>query len=238
MISIIIPTLNEAKNLPLCLEALAKQNRFDVEVIVVDGGSQDKTMTLARDAGCRVVTSEPGRGQQLYHGANLAKGDTLLFLHADTILPEGALKAMADLLESDPKIGGGNFRVFYDGGDAFSTWLTGFCKFIRKLGFYYGDSAIYVRKSVYDAIKGIKPIPLMEDFNLVWKMERFGKTGYIKTPEIVTSARRFEGRAKSEIVWGWIKIHVLYFLNIDPARLAQMYRSGWKNPRVPENPSG
>lgn len=224
MISVVIPTLNEAENLTRLLPSLRGRGRF-CEIIVVDGGSDDETVRVARDFGANVRVSTPGRGMQLCEGANAATGDVLLFLHADSRFPASGLERISRTLAGNPNLIGGNHRLVFDGNDRFSRWLNGFYAWIRSHGVYYGDSGIFLRRASFDAIGGIRPIALMEDFDLVRRMERYGDTVCIAEPPLVTSSRRFEGRHSVAIVWGWLRIHALYFLGVSPARLARIYDS-------------
>ena len=222
MISVIIPTLNEEKALPSLLRALVQEDT-EKEIIVVDGGSCDNSIRLAQDYGAKVLISLPGRGAAINRGASEARGDLLLFLHADTLFPAGGLKKIKEALADEPKLVGGNFRLLFDGDTIFSRWLTGFYAWIRWCGLYYGDSGIFVRSSAYHAIGGIRPIPVMEDIDFVRRLEWFGKTCCILDPPLITSSRRFQGRQALEIVYGWIKLHVLFYLGVSPERLAQIY---------------
>lgn len=224
MISVVIPALNEVPRLDRLLRALARE-RTAHEVIVVDGGSADGTAPLARALGARVARTAPGRGRQLLLGAALARGDVLLFLHADTRFPEGGLAALARALDSRPAAPGGNFRLLFDGADPFSRWLDRFYAWIRARGVYYGDSAIFVRRDAYDRLGGIRPIALMEDYDFVRRLENAGETICIRNPPLVTSSRRFRGRRPAAIVAGWLWIHALYHLGVSPDRLAALYDS-------------
>lgn len=164
MISVIVPTLDEAERLPALLATLAGEPEPH-EVIVVDGGSRDRTADLAA-VGATVLHATAGRGAQLAAGAAAARGDVLLFLHADSRFPAGGLAAVTGALH-DPAVPGGNFRLHFDGGDPFSRWLDGFYAWIRARGLYYGDSGIFVRRAVYDRLGGMRPIALMEDYDFV-----------------------------------------------------------------------
>lgn len=228
-ISIIIPALNEARRLPRLIAQLRTQ-RIEAEIVLVDGGSTDGTPATARSLGVRTIRSTPGRGQQLAAGAAVAAGDILLFLHADSHLPSNALRRVLDTLGDGPEIVGGNFRLLFDGDDGFSRWLNGFYRWIRSHGIYYGDSAVFVRRTVYDAIGGIRPIALMEDYDFNRRMERYGRTCCIDEPPLVTSSRRFRGRHPVVIVYGWLKIHLLFYLGVSPDRLAQLYDSARRTP--------
>jgi rSAM/selenodomain-associated transferase 2 len=225
MISVVIPALNEAARMPGLLHALRAQP-VSLEVIVVDGDSADGTAEAARAAGVTLVLSAPcGRGRALAAGAEAARGEALLFLHADCVFPPGGLAALERLLRERSEVVGGNFRLLFDGNDGFSRWLTGFYALIRRLGFYYGDSGIFVRRAVLEAIGGVRPIALMEDYDLVRRLRRAGPTACVVEPPLVTSSRRFAGRRPAAIVLGWVRIHLLYWLGVDPARLALLYDS-------------
>jgi rSAM/selenodomain-associated transferase 2 len=229
LISIIIPVLNEEAALPEILRQL-NQEQAAHEVIVVDGGSTDLSASIAKRLGATVVSSGAGRGNQICRGAEQAQGDILFFLHADSGFPAGGLQRIVDTLSARPDAAGGNFRLVFDGDDSFSTWLTSFYSRLRSSGRYYGDSGIFVRRRAYEAIGGMRPIALMEDLDFVRRLERYGKTCCIMDPPLVTSSRRFHGRWPPGIVYGWVKLHALYWLGVSPDTLARMYR--WQQ-RVP-----
>lgn len=224
-ISVIIPTLNEAAHLPRLLDALACED-VPAEIIVVDGGSSDGTRAAAAAHGLTVLSTGPGRGQQLALGAQRANGEVLLFLHADTTFPAGGLRQILRALDDAPQAVGGNFRLVFDGDDGFSRWLTRFYAGIRRRGFYYGDSAVYVRRAAYERLGGIRPISLMEDYDFNRRLERAGNTLCINEPALVTSSRKFRGRRPAAIVAGWLLIHAAYYLGISPKRLARYYYAG------------
>lgn len=222
-ISVIIPTLNEERGIqPLLLSVMAMDEV--AEVIVADGGSEDKTRDLARNLGAEVIETPKGRGQQLRSGAERAGGDVLWFLHADTEIRSECGRAICTAL-SDPSVVGGNFRLLFDGGSEFAEWLTGFYSDMRERGFYYGDSGIFVRRPVYDSIGGIRAIALMEDYDFVCRLEKTGETVNLGKPALITSSRRFQNRRKWRIVLQWIWLHMLYHLHVSPDLLARLYRS-------------
>lgn len=224
MISVIIPALNEAENLPITLNFLANE-AIEHEIIVVDGGSTDGTREIARAKKVQVVDSPPGRGLQLRKGADKAQGDILWFLHADSQLAVGSLGAIAQAMQDAPDAPGGNFQLHFDGDDDFSRWLNGFYDRIRARGFYYGDSGVFVRRSVYEKIGGIQPLALMEDYEFNRRMERVGTTLLIRDPILVTSSRRFVNRGKWSIIAGWTFIHLLFYLGLPSSLLAKIYNS-------------
>ena len=164
MITVIIPTLNEAPNVARLVHRLSREGAAH-EVIVVDGGSADDTVGQALRHGATVIRSPAGRGHQLRRGADAAGGEILLFLHADCVFPTGGLLRIEETLAAAPRLVGGNFRLLFDGDTAFSRRLTDFYAWIRCRGLYYGDSGVFVRREAYDAMGGIRPIAVMEDFD-------------------------------------------------------------------------
>lgn len=228
LISVIIPVVNEEA----ALEPLLRQLELEPaahEVIIVDGGSTDRSVELARSSGAIVISSPRGRGNQICRGVEQAGGDVLLFLHADSVFPSGGLQRIREVLTEYPKAVGGNFRLIFDGDTAFSRWLTGFYAFVRLFRLYYGDSGIFVRRAIYDAIGGMRPIPVMEDLEFVRRLERSGTTCCIIDKPLVTSSRRFDGRWPPEIVYGWLKLHALFWLGVAPETLSRMYRAQQPN---------
>ena len=222
-ISVIIPTLDEAGRIgPLVKDLFGRTPA--PEVIVVDGGSRDSTVDEAAAAGARVLAAPRGRGQQLRVGAEAARGEVLLFLHADTRLGQGGLRALRRAL-GEQTVAGGNFRILFDGDDRFSRWLESFYAWFRRRGLYYGDSAIFVRRRVYDELGGIRPVELMEDFDFNRRLERHGGTICIEEPPVISSSRRFLGRRPIFIVMGWFWVHLLYYCKVGPETLATVYNS-------------
>lgn len=226
-VSVVIPTLDEAGRLAPLIETLKREPELK-EIIVADGGSTDGTSAIAARLSARLIVSERGRGQQLRTGAAAATGEFLLFLHADSVFPPGGLAALTATLDRDPRVPGGNFRVVFDGGTRFARGLTVFYAWIRRFALYYGDSGIFVRRTVYAALGGFRPIALMEDYDFVQRLERAGPTCRIEDPPLVTSSRKFAGRRPVAIVWGWTLVHLLYWAGVSPERLARIYyRGGW-----------
>lgn len=232
MISVIVPTYEEAASLPHLLADLAAQeitaDGRPAQIIVVDGGSHDLTSDIAKEAGAECLTATRNRGAQIAAGVAIAKGDVLFFLHADCRLAPGSLAAIETILAQEPTAPGGNFRLLFDGDDRFSRWLIGFYAFIRRRGFYYGDSGVFVRRQVYDNIGGVRPLAVMEDHDFNRRLERAGRTVMIADPPLRTSSRKFIGRRPVAIVAGWLVLHALFHLGVPNHHLAKLYYpKGW-----------
>lgn len=220
MISIIIPTLNEASTIRQ-MAATLRHYSSAAEIIMVDGGSMDDTTAIARDCGLCVIAAPRGRGGQLNAGARVAISDILLFLHADTQLPDEALKLIAQTFD-DPEICGGNFSLTFDGNSWGARLLTRLYPLLRLGGMCYGDSGFFVRRETFEAIGGFRDYPIFEDCDLYRRLQRVGR--FVRLPEkAVTSSRRFEGRFIRTFAL-WATLQLLYWLGVDPRRLDQLYR--------------
>ena len=191
-LSVIIPTLNEASNLPATVAAL--RNSLVHEVIVVDGGSSDETVEVARESGCGVVElEEGGRARQMNRGAEVATGTLLLFLHADTVAPSLALKRMKIAMSGGGGLVGGGFARRFD-SPSFVLAITSRLADLRGriFGVFLGDQGIFVRKDAFDILGGYDEEVLPgEDLDFSVRMRALGKTKLI-TPPVQTSARRFD----------------------------------------------
>jgi rSAM/selenodomain-associated transferase 2 len=218
--SVIIPTLNEELALPGALAALCSV-KGEFEVIVADGGSSDATLAIAEAHSVRVVHSARGRGQQQATGASAATGDVLWFLHADCIPAPESLAAIEVAL-ADPSLAGGNFDLRFDGGSPAARQLTLAYPWFRLLGLCYGDSGIFVRRRVYEAIGGFRDHPLFEDIDIVRRIRRAGGFRRLNCP-LVTSSRRFENRSFALTFAHWTLLQLLYWAGVSPTRLARFY---------------
>ena len=221
LLSIIIPALNEEHSIGSMLEALARM-RGPLETIVVDGGSTDGTAEMARLSGAQVIRSERGRGLQMHRGACVARGETLLFLHADTAAPPDAAEQISTALARDAEAVGGNFSIRFDGERRAARFLTWLYPQLRRLGLCYGDSGIFVRASVYQAVGGFQPFPIFEDLDLVRRLRRHGRMIHLHA-EVVTSSRRFEGRSFALIFARWAILQMLYWVGVHPRVLNKLY---------------
>lgn len=225
MLSIIIPTLNEGSNLTRLLPHVLA-GCPQAEVIVVDGGSSDDTRKVAsRFPRVRLLTSAPGRAKQMNAGARAARGDVLLFLHADTFLPPGIEAAIRQAL-ADPGIVGGRFDVRFDNPRPIFRTIAAMMNLRSRLsGICTGDQAIFVRRQVFAALGGYPDIPLMEDVELSRLLKRKGRRASLRL-EVKTSARKWErdGVVRTILLmWG---LRFLYFIGVTPGRLHGWYYGG------------
>jgi rSAM/selenodomain-associated transferase 2 len=220
LISIVIPTWCEAARITSCVRAA---RAVADEILVVDASSPDETARLAEAAGARVlVVDRKGRGPQLHAGAVAATGDVLVFLHADAELDARARAAIARALE-DPATVGGNFYLRFWPQGRFArifTWANHARR--RWLRIYYGDSAIFVRRATYEALGGFRALPILEDYEFVQRLERYGRTAYLRNVEVRASARRFEARPWRTLFL-WVLIQALFMAGVPPHRLARLY---------------
>ncbi len=218
-LSVVIPTLNEEATLGRLLQRL-RQCPGIHEVVVADGGSNDGTGDVVSPP-ARLVRSEPGRGLQLRAGAREAKGDALLFLHADVTPPSDVARQIEGAIRQG--FVGGNFRLRYPDGGRLGRWLELLAPVNRRRRRYYGDSGLFVRRDAYEAFGGFPAIPIMEDVVFVDRMERHGRTAYLPGP-MVSSGRRWEGRAgRTLLLWGFMQ--AAFALGVSPWRLARFYRA-------------
>ncbi|HLL74533.1 MAG TPA: TIGR04283 family arsenosugar biosynthesis glycosyltransferase [Pyrinomonadaceae bacterium] len=219
-LSVIIPTLNEAHSIGRTLDAVACAAR-GAEVIVVDGGSADGTAEIARGRGARVITSGRGRGLQMHAGARVARGHVLWFVHADTRPADGCAARIEEALR-DPSVVAGNFDVFFDGDSRAARFLTWLYPRLRRLGLCYGDSAIFVRRDVYERVGGFRPFPVFEDLDLVRRLREVGRVSHLSAA-VTTSSRRFEGRNFALTFARWSLLQLLYWLGVHPRTLGRLY---------------
>ncbi len=218
MLSVVIPTYNEAARIEELLQQLRAQDPA-CDIVVADGSSSDATVALAeRYAG--VVVTQPNRGRQLNLGARAARGDQLLFLHADVRLPKGALAAVRAALEN-PVGGGGTFRLEFAGTDFASRVFSRIDRWRRWFGIFYGDSGIFVRREAFERLGGFREWPVLEDYDFCRRLVHAEKT--VCLPErLLVSSRRWQGNLLRTLAQ-WFFIHSLYFLRVPPAWLARWY---------------
>ncbi|HEU4884156.1 MAG TPA: TIGR04283 family arsenosugar biosynthesis glycosyltransferase [Longimicrobium sp.] len=222
-ISIIIPALNEAVGIADALRPLQPLRARGHEVMVVDGGSADATMEIARPLADRVLASPPGRARQQNAGAEAATGDVLLFLHADTLLPSDADRLVLDGLMRSGR-GWGRFDVRLSGRRAALRMVERMMNLrSRATGIATGDQAIFVRAEWFRRAGGFPQIPLMEDVALSTALRRLGRPLCLRGP-VLTSSRRWEDRGVLRTILLMWRLRAEYALGADPARLAERYR--------------
>ena len=219
-ISVIIPTLNEADYLPQTLGSL--RDAENLEVIVVDGGSNDGTTRIAERRGNRVLRSPPGRALQMNAGARAASGSILLFLHADTCLPPGFDSAVLAALRK-PGVVAGAFRLRI-GAPGLSLRILEQAVNIRSrvLRMPYGDQGIFVHKTTFHELGGFPALPVMEDFEFVRRLRRRGGIRIASLP-VITSGRRWQELGPWRTTWINQKVILGYCLGVSPERLAVWY---------------
>lgn len=219
-VSIIIPTLNEADSIKPTLEAI-KSFGENVEIIIVDGGSADETVSIAESYEVRVLKSSRGRGSQMHAGAKEATGEILWFLHADTIAPPSAIEEIINALKDSNTVGG-NFTIRFDGDFRAARFLTWLYPRLARIGLCYGDSAIFARREVYERIGGFESFPLFEDLDFYRRLKRAGRTVNLSA-KVTTSSRRFETRSFALTFARWSILQVFYWLGASPHRLGEFY---------------
>lgn len=218
-LSAIIPTFCEASSVG---QTVLHCRAFADEVIVADAESPDPTQQNALLAGAQLVVSRKGRGQQLNAGARAASGDTLIFVHADTLLPAAARAALVGAL-ANPAIVGGNFKLRFVPSTRAGRFYAAANHYRRRtFGIYYGDSCIFVRSSVFRELGGFRELALFEDQEFVRRLEAHGRTHYETQVEAATSSRRFAQRPLRTLGL-WALLQGLYAVGVGPAALARLY---------------
>ena len=215
------------------------------EIVLCDGGSTDKTREIAARLGVRVLDCESNRGAQMNAGAQISTCDILWFLHADALPPRsGAQRIVAACNGLKPQrqtrhqvldvyettVIGGNFRLRFDSHRAASHIFAILARAMRSCGFYYGDSAIWVRRDVFEQLGGFQIWPLFEDYDFARRLEKHARQNGCKTvciaPPVVVSSRRFGSstRSSARLLWRWAYLQTLFWLGVAPEKLAQIYR--------------
>jgi rSAM/selenodomain-associated transferase 2 len=225
LISVIIPALNEA---PVIVETIrrAAMGR-DTEIIVVDGGSRDATVATARSRNVRVMSAPAGRGRQMNAGAAAARGDLLLFLHADTLLPPGYDLLVRRTLAA-PGTAAGAFRLRVDAHTASVRFIERVANFrSRVLQMPYGDQGLFLRRRIFRQLGGFADTPIMEDFDLVRRLRPRGRIVTVSLP-VVTSARRW---LRLGVLKTWLinqAVVLAFYAGLPRDRIAAWYRGRTK----------
>jgi rSAM/selenodomain-associated transferase 2 len=217
-LSVVVPVLDEAAGIAAILRELAPLRALGHEVIVVDGGSRDGTAAIARPLCDRVLETARGRALQMNAGAQVAKGDALVFLHADSSLPSGAEERIRQALETRLW---GRFDVEIEGRHPLLKVIAWSMNLRSRLsGIATGDQAIFVRR---EAFAGFPKIALMEDVAFSRAMKRRGPPACL-AERVATSGRRWESRGVLRTIVLMWRLRLLYALGADPDRLARLYQ--------------
>ena len=221
LISIIIPVLNEENSIKELLQQLQTYRKQGHEVIVVDGGSTDKTISISELLSDKVITSEPGRATQMNNGASQAKFDGLWFLHADTLVPENVIECIQQALMAQQW---GRFNIKLSGSNMLFRIIERMMNFRSCItGIATGDQGIFVKRKIFESVSGYSNIPLMEDVNLSKKLKKLSKPVCLKK-QLITSSRRWEKNGiLSTIILMWY-LRFLYWLGVSTDKLASQYR--------------
>ena len=219
-ISIVIPVLNEEKSIAETVAALMPLKAH--ELIIVDGGSSDCTREVCSRLDVTLLSSPPGRGLQMNHGARRATGDVLLFLHADTRLPDSSLDDIRAALRN-PQCVGGRFDVQLEG----VHWMLGVIGAMislrsRMSRVATGDQGIFVRREIFAELGGYPDIPLMEDVAFSRALKRRGAVACLRS-RVITSARRWEKEGIWRTILRMWLLKLLYLVGVSPVRLKRYY---------------
>jgi len=224
-LSIIIPVLDEAAEIAEALAALAPLRRRGAEIIVVDGGSCDRTVDEARPLTDQVITAPRGRGSQMNAGVATAHGDVLLFLHADTRLPSGADRVALDALEQS-KRAWGRFDVTIAGRSPLLRVVAATMNWRSRLtGIATGDQAMFMTRAAFARAGGFPDIPLMEDVVMSRRLKAIGRPACLAA-RVTTSGRRWDRDGVVRTIFMMWRLRLAFFLGAEPARLARQYGYG------------
>jgi rSAM/selenodomain-associated transferase 2 len=220
-LSIIMPVLDEAVSIEAALMALGPYRARGVEVIVADGCSSDDTADLARPLADSVFTAARGRASQMNAGAAAAHGDLLLFLHADTKLPEDADRLVLDGIARSGSLWG-RFDVRIEGSVAFGVIASAMNWRSRLTGIATGDQAMFVTQETFERVGGFPAIALMEDVALSARLKRIGKPLALRA-RVATSSRRWRKHGALRTTLLMWRLRLAYYFGADPAKLARAY---------------
>jgi rSAM/selenodomain-associated transferase 2 len=222
MLSIIIPALNEDETIESCLKRLQPLRDVGAEVIVVDGGSKDRTVALALGLADAVIEAPRGRASQMNAGARRASAARLLFLHADTVLPKNAIEEIGSALRGARRVWG-RFDVRFDSPLRVLP-VVAFLMNVRSrhTGIATGDQAIFVQRAAFERVGGFPEIALMEDIALSMLLKRITPPVCLRS-KVTTSGRRWEQNGPIRTIFLMWRLRLAFFFGVDPSHLAEMY---------------
>jgi rSAM/selenodomain-associated transferase 2 len=227
--SIIVPVFHEAESINHLIVRLRQLGpEKEREIIVIDGAQEKDTLSAICDDNIVKISFEKGRAKQMNAGASVAKGEILIFLHADTELPQNALKRINAFINTKEYVGGA-----FDLGIKSDKIIFKVIAFLASLRSRlnrtpYGDQAIFIRKGYFDQIGGYQEIPLMEDVELMRRVKRSGKKIKIFLDRTMTSPRRWE---KEGVIYCTLRnwtLQILYFFGASPHKLVNLYKSDYR----------
>ncbi|MGD0152865.1 MAG: TIGR04283 family arsenosugar biosynthesis glycosyltransferase [Thermacetogeniaceae bacterium] len=219
-ISVIIPTLNEEIGIGALLESLS--SRPDLEIIVSDGGSADRTEEICRTCGVTFIAGHPCRGRQMNAGAKIASGEILLFLHADSSLEGRVLDEVRNAVSNGKRWGCCTFG--FNENCLFFKVLAAICRWrVLLSSICYGDQGIYCTRELFRRVNGFPDLPLFEDRVFSGRMRRVGRA-FVVQGRITTSTRRFRKRGLWSMLWKSQLLKLMFMLGVSPYKLSSMYQ--------------
>lgn len=220
LISIVMPVLNEEAIIEDTIRSL---NDSRLELIIVDGGSQDRTASIVSKYNVRLISSIPGRGRQMNYGARYAASDILLFLHADSKITDRGIDTLLKAME-DPLTIGGAFRLAINSRSPYLSFVALMAN-IRSIIFRlpYGDQGIFIRRSAFEEIGGYQDISIMEDIEFIIRLKKIGRIRILKE-KVLVSARRWDKEGPIYITFRNWMLAALYLLGVPPARLYKWHK--------------
>jgi rSAM/selenodomain-associated transferase 2 len=231
--SIIVPVFHEEERINVLIEYLNHLDPHkDIEIIVVDGAREKNTLKAIQSNHIIKISSEKGRAKQMNTGASVAKGDILIFLHADTELPMHTFKKLQSFTERREYVGGA-FDLGIKSGKFIFKMIGTLSSLRSRLNrIPFGDQAIFIRREYFNQIGGYKEIPIMEDVELMRRIKKSRKKIWIFYDRVMTSPRRWE---KEGVIYCTLRnwaIQALYLLGVSPHKLANFYKNSYSRRRI------
>ena len=228
-LSVIVPVLHEGNRInDLVDHLILLDSQKTLEIVIVDGCQEKDTLTALHNENVIKISSEPGRAKQMNAGASGAKGEILIFLHADTELPASALRWINSFMGKKEYVAGA-FDLGIKSEKLIFKVIAAVSSFRSRLSrIPFGDQALFIRREYFNRIGGYKEIPLMEDVELMRRIKRSGEKIWIIPESVMTSARRWE---KEGVVYCTLRnwtLQILYSLGVSPDKLARFYKSSYR----------